>query len=179
MAIYVANNGQLQTIKGIYKGLGKNLLTPSGINYGSYVVQGETFMGNRVVKLIPYGWQTIYFTVTDIVPDNDYTFSIYTRCTNTDTPYFSFRVCEYDNNNTEKIIYQTPSNVFSRFIKGPNWYRFTYTFRVSSTAVKVVITYGNHGWNNNDINVYASTPKVEEGTVATEWVPAQGTNTPY
>lgn len=182
MAIYVAKNGSLQTIKGLYKGLGKNLLLPSGINYGSYVVQDETFMGNRVVKLIPNGWQTVYFDVSNITPDTDYTFSIYTRTqfTSGSTPYFIFEIGEYDSDNVKKVIYALPAAVFTYFIKASNyWRRFSYTFRVSSTAVKIRIAFGNHGWNAQSNIVYASTPKIEEGTTATEWVPAQGTNTQY
>lgn len=182
MAIYVANNGQLQTVKGIYKGIGRNLLLPSGINYGSYVVQGETFMENRVVKLIPYGWPCIYFTVSNITSNTDYTFSIYTRTTFTHaaTPYFIFVIEEYDSDNVKKVIYQLPGDIQTSFIKSSkDFQRFSYTFRVSSTAVKIRIKFGNHGWNAQENIVYASTPKVEEGTVATEWVPAQGTNIPY
>lgn len=182
MALFVANNGQLQTIKGIYKGLGKNLLLPSGINYGSYVVQDETFMGNRVVKLTPSGWQTIYFTVSNITPDTDYTFSIYTKSSFNygSYPYFRFSIIEYDSDNVQKVIYELPSNVQTNFIKRTlDWIRFSYSFRVSNTGVKIRIQFGNHGWNSNSVICYASTPKIEEGTVATEWVPAQGTNTPY
>lgn len=182
MALFIANNGQLQTVKGLYKGLGRNLLLPSGINYGSYVIQDETFMGNRVVKLT-YDWETVNFTVSNINPDTDYTFSIYTRIQGGSPgyiPYFIFEIDEYDSDNVKKAIYHLRQDVQTNFIAKTNYFkRFSYSFRVSSTAVKVSIKFGNHGWNNSSIICYASTPKVEEGTVATEWVPAQGTNTPY
>ena len=181
MAIYVANNGQLQTVKGVYKVIGRNLLLPSGINYGSYVVQDETFMNNRVVKLL-YNWQSVYFTVSNITPDTDYTFSIYTKSTFNygSYPYFQFSIIEYDSDNVQKVIYKLPGDVQTRFITMTlDWIRFSYTFRVSNTGVKIRIQFGNHGWNRSSIICYASTPKVEEGTVATEWVPAQGIDTPY
>lgn len=182
MALFIANNGQLQTIKRIYKGLGRNLLLPSGINYNRTTVQDETFMGNRVVRMTPNGWQRVVLTVSNITPDTDYTFSIYYRTTIPTgyVPWFWFIINEYDSDNAVKVIYQLPTNEQTNVIKNsPDWCRFFHTFKTSSTGVKIQIDFGNHGWNSQERIVYASTPKVEEGTVATEWVPAQGTNTPY